>query len=270
MTFDTLLFDIDDGIATVTLHRPDRRNAWTRTMERELSVAMERCDRDDRVRAVILTGAGPAFSVGADLDDPTMPARPGTEASSDERLVHPGDLRKPVIAAIQGDAIGAGTTYPLQCDIRIVAESARLSFAYAKRGLVPGYDSLWLLPRMVGFATALELVLTARVFSGREAVEMGMCHRALPAEDVLAAARETATAIARDTGPIVSALAKRLVWMSGLERDAFRAFERAAVEWCLAGQESTEGITSFLEKRPPVWSQRPSVDLPPWFDEEHE
>jgi enoyl-CoA hydratase/carnithine racemase len=267
VTYETLLFETAEQVATITLHRPERRNAWTRTMELELSLAMARCDADDDVRAVILTGSGKAFSVGADLDDPTIPANRGVAEAPAPSLVLPAHLRKPVIAAIQGDAIGAGSTYPLGCDIRIVADTARLGFVFVKRGLMPGYGSMWALPRMIGLSKALELVLTGRIFSGVEAVELGMCHRAMPAEDVLPEARAIALGIARDAGPGSTALVKRLLWMSGGQDMAtFQPFERDAIAWSAASAESTEGIASFLEKRPPEWRVRPSTDLPAWFD----
>ncbi|MCU1375194.1 MAG: Enoyl-CoA hydratase/isomerase [Actinomycetia bacterium] len=270
MTYETLLFDISEQVATITLHRPDRRNAWTKTMELELSAAMARCDADDDVRAVIVTGSGAAFSVGADLDDPTIPANSGKadDPVITTPLVLPSQLRKPVIAAIQGDAIGAGSTYPMSCDIRIVAETARLGFVFVKRGLMPGYGSMWALPRVIGLSRALELVLTGRIFSGVEAVELGMCHRAVPAGDVLAEARAIATGIARDAGPGSAALVKRLLWMSGgMDMATYQPYERDAVAWSAASSESTEGIQSFLEKRPPVWQVKPSTDLPAWFDD---
>jgi enoyl-CoA hydratase/carnithine racemase len=268
VTYQTILLDVEDLVATITLNRPERRNAWTKTMELELSAAMAACDRDDGIRAVILTGAGSTFSVGADLDDLTIPADSGAvEPDSGPELTLPSSLRKPVIAAIQGDAIGAGSTYPLGCDIRIVAESARMGFVFVKRGLMPGYGSMWALPRIVGLGVALELVLTGRLFTGTDAAVMGLAHRAVVADDVLPQARRLAASIARETGPATSALVKRLLWMSGGQSAAeFRRYEQAALAWCSASEESSEGIRSFLEKRDPRWRLHPSTDLPSWFD----
>jgi enoyl-CoA hydratase/carnithine racemase len=270
--FTALLFEVRDQVATITLNRPERRNAWTVTMARELDEAMLACDRDDAIRVVIVTGAGRSFSVGADLSVGTI-AQPGEPEASPEPpdelpFVSPSTIRKPVIAAINGDGVGAGITYPMHCDIRIVAEDAKLGFPFVRRGVIPEMGGHWTVPRAVGVGVATELILTGRIFSGREAVQLGLCHRALPAGEVLTEARRVASDIVVNVAPVSAAIAKRLLWSSTtMTLDQMLAREKELFLWCAERPDAVEGVASFLEKRPPRWQMRPSVDVPPWGDD---
>lgn len=266
--FETLILDVADSIATITLNRPERMNAYTALMGRELAAAMRRCDEDDEVRAVVVTGAGRAFCAGLDLDS-------GGDAFSPDSLKQheqgrgegrsPIDVRKPVIAAMNGHAVGIGLTIAMQCDIRIAAEEGKYGFVFVSRGIVPENNSNWILPRVVGSAVAAELMLTGRIFSGTEAAALGVAGRALPAAEVLPAARALAEQIRDNTAPVSVALTKQLLWHA-LESTRMQslAAERALLGWVGAQPDATEGVQSFAEKRPPRWSLRVSTDLPDW------
>ncbi len=269
LDFDTIRYEVTDGVATVTLHRPEALNAWNATMSDELGVAMAAADTDDDVRAVVVTGAGRAFCAGADLS-------PGGDAfqqagdASRTRAPHPGprrwpyQVRKPVIAAINGHAVGVGITYPLLCDLRLVAAEAKIQFAFVRRGVMPELASHTLLPRVLGFARAADLLLTGRMITGAEAAELGLASQALPAAEVLPAAMAVARDVAVHVAPVSAAVAKRLLW-EGLTMgvDEMRAREDQLFGWLAGRPDAAEGIRSFLEKRPPAWPSRVSTDLPP-------
>lgn len=212
--YENILYEVSDHIATITLDRPEKLNAYTLEMGQEAYDAFGRSRDDDDVRAVILTGAGRAFCAGVDLEHlKAQPAAHGAPRLGEEAFVRKLplellDFPKPVIAAINGAAIGVGVTMALPCDLRIAAEDAKLGLTFAKLGILPGLGSTHLLPRLVGRARALELVLTAKVILGREAAAIGLVNRAVPAADVLKEARELAqTLVALD--PAVLAAAKR-------------------------------------------------------------
>ncbi|HYV59100.1 MAG TPA: enoyl-CoA hydratase-related protein, partial [Acidimicrobiia bacterium] len=192
-----------DGVAVVTLNRPDKLNAFTGRMGEQLGRAYAACDADDAVRAVIVTGAGRAFCAGADMEPggDTFAAPTGDEFSTSPVSPPPWDVRKPVIAAVNGHAIGIGLTLTMQCDLRFVAEDAKLGFVHVRRGVLPDAHAHWTVPRTVGFARAADLFLTGRTFTGREAVDLGLASRALPADDVLPAALDVARDIAVHTAP---------------------------------------------------------------------
>src|SRR5688572_17749652 len=210
MTYETVLYQVIDGVATVTLNRPDRLNAWTARLGAELGDAMATADEDDAVRAVVVTGAGRAFCAGADLGGGQF----GGGDAPKLREMWPYQVRKPVIAAINGHAVGVGLTYPMQCDVRYVAEDAKLAFAFVRRGAIPELASHAIVPRVAGFSVAAELLLSGCTFSGREAAELGIASKALPADEVLPAARELASDIARNTAPVSVAVSKQLLWQS--------------------------------------------------------
>ena len=263
--FETLLFDVEDEVATITLNRPDRMNAYNPAMAADLDSAWARCDEDDGIRAVILTGAGRAFCAGADLggggstfDDRDNAAR---RAATHPRTAI--DVRKPVIAAINGHAIGVGITMTMHCDLRLVAEDAKLSFAFVRRGVIPELASHLIVPRVVGLSNAADLLLTGRTFTGREAAEIGLASRALPADQVVPAAREIARDIAINTAPVSVAISKRLLWDS-LSSTVTETEKRETPLFAWAGrqQDAKEGVTAFLEKRDPDWQLRPSEDMP--------
>jgi enoyl-CoA hydratase/carnithine racemase len=245
--------DIDGAVATVTLDRPARRNAWTVRMANELSAAMRWCDGCDSVQAVVVTGAGRWFSVGADLSEGSID-QPGAGDEAIDEQVLPSAIGVPVIAAINGDAVGAGTTYPLHCDIRIVAETARLGLPFVRRGVIPEMGAHWLAPRLLGQAVAADLVLTGRLVDGREAVRLGLCSRAVPAEEVVATARRVATEIAESAAPVAVATAKRLLWEGASQGyDEALAAEQDAFGSVARHPDAAEGVASFLERRPPRW-----------------
>jgi len=249
MAYSEILLEVADGVALVTLNRPERLNAYTPTMGRELSEAFAACDADDAVRAIIVTGAGRAFCAGADLArggetfDRTAAAEyqgvpPERPWEKPAHAIAPWDVRKPIIAAINGPAVGVGATLPMQWDIRLAAESAKIGFVFVRRGVVPEALSTWIMPRLVGMARAAELLLRAA--------------RALAAE------------IARETAPVSVAIAKWLLWDMASETDLARAddLDARAFWWTGTQPDAREGVRAFLEKRSPRWSMRPSRDLP--------
>jgi len=278
MEREQIIEQLEDGILTITLNRPDRLNAWTATMARELISAFDRADADDDVRAVIVTGAGRAFCAGADLEKGgetfDWRARGGGEAGTEIPRDGGGQLTlrifectKPVIAAINGPAVGVGVTMTLPMDIRIAAEEARFGFVFVRRGIVPEAASSWFLPRVVGINQALEWVLSGRVFAADEARAGGLVRSLHPREQLLDAARGLAREIAENAAPVSVALARQMLWrMLGAHHPmvAHRTDSRAMF---LRGQSAdvVEGINSFLEKRPPTFPDRVSAGLPDVF-----
>jgi enoyl-CoA hydratase/carnithine racemase len=275
MEYSDIRLEVADGVALVTLNRPDRLNAYTPLMGQELHDAFAACDEDDAVRAIIVTGAGRGFCAGADL------ARGGAafdrEAAAEYqqrpadrpwakpvRAIAPWDVRKPIIAAINGPAVGVGATLPLQWDMRIAGTSARIGFVFVRRGVVPEALSTWILPRLVGMARAAELLMTGRLLSAEEALAMGIVSRVVPDAELLPTARALATEIARDTAPVSVAITKWMLWNMQSETDLARAddVDARAFWWTGTQPDAREGIKSFLEKRVPRWGMRPSADMP--------
>src|SRR5215208_116938 len=276
MNFEEIRYEVEDQILTITLKRPDRLNAFTQKMGYELIEAFDRSDADDDVRAVIVTGAGRGFCAGADLGggggtfdwrdreggDVGVPRDGGGQVTL--RIF---DSLKPVIAAINGPAVGVGITMTLPMDVRIAASGAKIGFVFARRGIVPEACSSWFLPRLVGISQALEWVETARVFTAEEGLAGGLVRSGHPHEEVVGAARELALEIAGEAAPVSVALARRMMWtMLGASHpmEAHRADSRAMFA---RGQsaDAREGITSFLEKRPAQFSDRVSDGLPELF-----
>jgi enoyl-CoA hydratase/carnithine racemase len=274
MPYSEILLEVADGVALVTLNRPDRLNAYTPVMGRELHEAFAECDADDAVRAIVVTGAGRGFCAGADLArgggsfDRSAAAEYRAPAErpweKPRRAVAAWDVRKPIIAAINGAAVGVGATLPLQWDIRLAGESARIGFVFVRRGVVPEALSTWTLPRLVGMARAAELLLTGRILDAREALEFGLVSRVLPDAELLPAARALAAEIARETAPVSVAITKWLLWGMQRETDLERAddLDARAFWWTGTQPDASEGVRAFLEKRPPRWSMRPSTDMP--------
>ncbi|MEA2419451.1 MAG: hypothetical protein QOE60_1657 [Thermoleophilaceae bacterium] len=276
MSFDEIRYEIADGVLTITLDRPDRLNAFTPTMARELIEAFDRSDADDDVRAVIVTGAGRGFCAGADLggggDTFDWRDRDGGEVGvprdgGGQVSLRIFDSQKPVIAAINGPAVGVGITMTLPMDVRIAAAGTKIGFVFARRGIVPEACSSWFLPRLVGISQAMEWVATGRVFSSEEALAGGLVRSLHPADEVLAAARALASEIASEAAPVSVTMARRLMWtMLGASHpmEAHRADSRAMFA---RGQsaDAHEGVTSFLEKRPPQFADRVSDGLPELF-----
>ena len=223
--YRTLLFEVDRGVATVTLNRPRQRNAIGDGMRDELADAYRTCDRDDSVRVIVLTGTPPAFCAGADLGGGEQTfAEPGPDFSAAGIAVPAWSLAKPVIAAVNGHALGLGLTLALQCDIRFFAADARYGVVQVRRGVVGDAYSHWVLPRLVGIANAAEILLTGAVFDGQRAVELGLGSRVLDAGDVLPAALELAHDIAENTAPM--SVAVRQATVVGFVRSRSRGRRR--------------------------------------------
>lgn len=265
MAYEDIRFAVDDGVAVVTLHRPGQRNAFSGRMGVELGDVYRRCDTDDDVRAVVLTGAGPDFCVGADFaagadvfakrDEPDFSAA-GVEPPAFA-------IRKPVIAAVNGHAVGIGLTLPMQCDIRLFAREGRYGFLHVRRGVIPDAYSHWTVPRAIGFARTAELFLTGRHLTGDEALAYGLASRVLPAAEVVPAALAIARDIAVNVAPLSAALCKRLLWESrplGAEDVGRR---ETALHHVVMGQpDALEGVMAFLERRAPAWRLRVGRDWP--------
>ncbi len=266
--------ELSERVLTITLNRPERLNAWTGQMGGELMAAFDRSDADDEVRAVIVTGAGRGFCAGADLasggETFDYKARAGVDEDATPRdnggqfTLRIFQSKKPVIAAINGPAVGVGATMTLPMDVRLAADDARMGFVFARRGIIPEACSSWFLPRVVGISRAMEWVATGRVFSAQEGLEAGLLRSLHPAGELLEAANALAREIAENTAPVSVALARQLMWrMLGAEHPmlAHRADSRGMFA---RGQsaDAVEGITAFLEKRPAHFPDRVSDGLP--------
>jgi enoyl-CoA hydratase/carnithine racemase len=272
MDFEQILTDTSEGILTITLNRPERLNAWTAQMGHELRTAFDQADADDDVRAIIVTGAGRGFCAGADLagGGDTFDYRKRDTAGAAGRdnggefSLRIFESKKPVIAAINGPAVGVGATMTLPMDIRLAADDARMGFVFVRRGIIPEACSSWFLPRVVGISRAMEWVSTGRVFSAQEGLEAGLLRSLHPKDQLLDAARELAREIAENTAPVSVALGRQLMWrMLGAEHPmiAHRADSRGMVA---RGQsaDAIEGVTSFLEKRPASFPDKVTDGLP--------
>jgi enoyl-CoA hydratase/carnithine racemase len=258
--------DISKGVAVLTLNRPDHLNAYTANMGRLLSEVYRDCDADDDVRAIVLTGAGSAFCVGADFSGNISPFDTPTDDSAfSASPIDPAafELRKPVIAALNGHAIGIGLTIALQADIRIVAEDAKYGVVQVRRGVIPDCMSHWTLTHLATLGVAAEILLTGRTFTGSEAVQLGIANRALPAERVLDHALETARDIAAHVAPMSAALCKRLLWDSvirGYTPRQVASLETALHHRVMGSADAREGVSAFLDRRPPRFSSRLSAE----------
>jgi enoyl-CoA hydratase/carnithine racemase len=286
-TYPTVLYTVEDGIATITLNRPEKMNAFTAQMRDDLVACFDASDADDAVRAVIVTGAGRAFCAGADLSSggKTFDYASRNEAAREEMRV--GDVYrdgggivtlrmfnslKPIIGAINGAAVGIGMTMQLPMDIRLASSEARFGFVFARRGITPEAASSWFLSRLVGMQTALEWCFTGRVFGAQEALERGLVRSLHGPADLLPAARALAREIADNTAPVSVALTRQMLWrMAGAEHPmmAHRVDSRA-IQARGASADAREGVGAFLEKRAPVYPNKVSSDMPaffPWWDE---
>ena len=286
--FETILYSVEDGIATITLNRPDKMNAFTTQMRDEMIAAFDRTDADDAVRVVIVTGAGDrAFCAGADLSKggATFDYASRKESGREENLVN-GVYRdgggmttlriykslKPVIGAINGAAVGIGVTMQLPMDIRMASTTARFGFVFSRRGIVPEAASSYFLSKVVGMQTALEWCYTGRVFDAQEAKERGLVRSLHAPEDLLPAARALAREIADNTAPVSVALTRQMLWRMAAADDPMRAHrvDSRAIQSRGQSADAKEGVSSFLEKRKPVYPCRVSSDMPeffPWWDE---
>ena len=277
MSYDTLLYEVDGPVLTVTLNRPEKLNAYTAVMGAELEDAFHRADADDDIRVIIVTGAGRGFCAGADISAGAGAFDAKAEgsvafAAADRPRQGGGagfvgaifNCRKPSIAAINGAAVGVGLTLTLPMDIRIAAEGARFGFVFARRGLVPEAGSAWFLPRLVGLSQALRWCLSGRLFPAEEALAGGLVSEVTAPEALLARAREIALEIAENTAPVSIALTRQLLWRYSGEPDPFGVLNvdgRLAMQLG-AGPDVREGVSAFLEKRPPNFPGRVSTDMP--------
>jgi enoyl-CoA hydratase/carnithine racemase len=272
---ETILYEAADGIASITLNRPERMNAFNQTMRDELIEAFGTADEDDDVRVVIVTGAGRAFCAGADLGEGgstfdfrgrgDLALADGTPRDGGGQVVlRIHAMTKPVIAAINGAAVGVGITMTLPMDLRLVVEGAKIGFVFARRGITPEACSSWFLPRIVGVSQAMEWVATGRVFTAEEALAGGLVRSVHAPDDLLGAAHAIAREIADNTAPVSVALARRLLWdMAGAEHP-MRAHEADSRALFSRGQSADvrEGVAAFLEKRTARFPDRISDGLP--------
>ncbi len=296
MTFETITTETADGVTTITLNRPDRMNAFTPVMMRELCAAFDLADTDDAVRAVIVTGAGKGFCAGADLasgaatfdyaqrgkgldtgspigaDGTVDWAHEGVRDNGGRLTLRIFKAKKPVIGAINGAAVGIGATMLLPMDFRLASDTARFGFVFARRGIVPEAASGWFLPRLVGIGQALDWCYSGRVFGAEEALKGGLVRSLHAPDDLLPAARALAHELTAESAPVSVALTRQMMWrMLGAAHpiDAHRLDSRLV--WARGGMaDAKEGVTSFLEKRPATYTDRVSTDLPhfsPWMDD---
>ena len=287
MNFETILYELEEKILTITLNRPDRLNAFTGQMMDELILAFKEAGRDDEVRVIIVTGAGRGFCAGADLgaggatfNRDENPRSPKTEDKENLEWIRDGggrttlaiyDCPKPIIAAINGPAVGVGVTMTLPMDIRLASDKARFGFVFARRGLVPEAASSWFLPRIVGISKALEWTYSGRVFPAQEALEGGLVRSIHAEEDLLNIAKDLASEIIENTSPVSISMTRHMLWkMLGADHpmEAHKVDSRAIYELGKS-KDVEEGVNSFLEKRSPNFPSKVSKDMPefyPWWE----
>jgi enoyl-CoA hydratase/carnithine racemase len=287
-TLETTLYSVDRGVATITLNRPEKLNAYNAKMREELIALFDETDADDNVRVVIVTGAGRAFCAGADLS---------SGGTTFDRQANPGDLTreslkvgdvyrdgggtntlriyqslKPVIGAINGPAVGIGATMQLPMDIRLASTEARFGFVFTRRGITPEAASSWFLPQLVGMQTALEWSMTGRIFNADEALARGLVRSLHAPDELLPAAHAIVREIADNTAPVSVALARQMMWRMAAAPHPMYAHRIDSRSIQTRGQsaDAREGVTAFLEKRPAVFPNKVSTDMPPffpWWDE---
>ncbi|MDH3683645.1 MAG: enoyl-CoA hydratase-related protein [Acidimicrobiia bacterium] len=264
---ETVLTTLDDRVGVITLHRPEALNAWNGALSRDLDLALRWAADDDDVGAVVITGAGRAFCAGADLSSggETFARNEDRGPTDDSRSrtpqLLPWDVPKPVIAAINGHAVGVGATYALACDLRVVAADAKIGFVFSRRGMLPELGSHAVLPRVVGFSNAADLLLSGRPITGEEAASIGLASVATAAETVVPLAVERARDMAINGAPMSMAVSKRLLWESmGVTEMMGR--EQPLFDWIATQPDSVEGVESFLEKRAPSWKLSVADDFP--------
>lgn len=276
-------YTVKNGIGVITLFRPDKMNALTQIMRKELISLFKQADQDDAVRVVVVTGEGKAFCAGADLssggDTFDQTVRVGKQASLSEHRDGGGQIalaifrcRKPVIGAINGHAVGVGITMTLPMDIRIVSEDAKIGFVFTRRGVVLEACSSWFLPRIVGIPKAAELIYTGRVFRAAEETDSGLFNYIVPSNEVLAKAMGIANEIAENTSAVSVALSKALLWHGLVEDDpqSVHLIDSRCFFWMGRNKDAYEGVQSFLDKRPPRFTMKVSKDMPdffPWWKE---
>ena len=288
MNFETIKYEVKDKILTITLNRPDRLNAFTGEMMNDLISAFDSASNDDEVRVVIVTGEGRGFCAGADLGageatfnrDENPRAKKTDDKDNLEWLRDGGgrttlaiyDCSKPIIAAINGPAVGVGVTMTLPMDIRLASEEAKFGFVFARRGLVPEAASSWFLPRIVGISKSLEWTFSGKVFDAEEALKGGLIRSIHSKDSLLDEAKKIANEIIENTSPVSVSMTRQMLWkMLGADHpmEAHKVDSRAIYELG-KGEDTKEGVNSFLEKRPPEFPSKVSKDMPdfyPWWDE---
>ncbi len=269
MAYEQILVDLENNVATVTFNRPEKLNAYTAQMGAELHQAFAELDENDDARVIVVTGAGRAFCAGADLSargGATFDRRDQSQEPppAARREIRPWNMKKPIIAAINGPAVGVGITLPMQWDIRVAAESARIGFVFVRRGVIPEALSTWLLPRLIGVAKANELLMSGRIISAKEALEFGIVSHVWPDAEFKQKVAELASDIAQNTAPVSVAITKRLIYGLLAEPSFERGYATDSKAFWWAGQQAdaSEGVSSFLEKRKPAWKMKPSKDFP--------
>jgi enoyl-CoA hydratase/carnithine racemase len=275
MEFETIKYEVKEKVLTITLNRPERLNAFTGRMMNDLIRAFDQADQDDGVRVVIVTGAGRAFCAGMDLNPDVKPVMENQSIREHRdggglTTLRIFETKKPVIAAINGPAVGVGITMTLPMDVRIASETARIGFVFVRRALVPESCSSWFLPRLVGMAQAMEWVMTGRIFSAQEALQGRLVSRVVPPEQLLPTALELAREIADNTSAISIALTRQILWrMAGADHPIeAHKIDSKCVFYLSKSPDFREGVASFLEKRPPRFKMKPSEDMPdfyPWW-----
>ena len=288
MNYETIKYEINDKILTITLNRPDRLNAFTGQMMNDLISAFDSASKDDEVRVIIVTGEGRGFCAGADLaageatfNRDKNPRAEKTEDEENLEWLRDGggrttlaiyDCSKPIIAAINGPAVGVGVTMTLPMDIRLASEDAKFGFVFARRGLVPEAASSWFLPRIVGISKSLEWTFSGKVFDAKEALDGGLVRSTHPKDTLMDEARNIANEIIENTSPVSVSMTRQMLWkMLGADHpmEAHKVDSRAIYELG-KGEDTKEGVNSFLEKRPPEFPSKVSKDMPdfyPWWDE---
>jgi enoyl-CoA hydratase/carnithine racemase len=287
MQFEAIKYEVDDQILTITLNRPDKLNAFNAQMQQELIAAFDESDKDDNIRVVIVTGEGRGFCAGADLSagastfdrdlrrGPVKKNADGSTDYSDPQVRDGGGtvtLRifkslKPVIAAVNGPAVGIGATMQLAMDIRIASEAARFGFVFSQRGIVPEAASSWFLPRLVGIQQALDWCYSGRVFPAQEALAGGLVKEVVSPDQLLPRARELAKSYIEKTAPVSVALIRQMMWrMMGADdpMEAHKVDSRGIYERGRS-DDVKEGVVAFLEKRPSQFKNKVSADMPPYF-----
>jgi enoyl-CoA hydratase/carnithine racemase len=286
--YTQIAYDVADHVATITLDRPDRLNAFTVTMQRELCAALDEIDADPEVRAVVVTGRGRGFCAGADLgagdasfdhgSDAAQKSGVGMEADGRHRdegglvTLRFFECTKPVIGAINGPAVGVGITMTLPFDIRLASTTSKIGFVFARRGLVPEACSSWFLPRLVGISKAMEWCVTGRVMPAEEALAGGLLRSLHEPDDLLPAAYALAAEIVENTSAVSVTLTRALLWRMLGEPHPMSAHrvDSALIDALGRGADVREGVMSFLEKRPPAFPNKVPADVPPaypWWDD---
>jgi len=271
-SYQEITYGVEGAIATVTLNRPAARNGYTTRMADELADAFDRADLDDGVRVVVFTGAGKDFCVGADLSGGSLASGPAEAGADWDEPAGRCSMRifrmnKPVIAAIRGAAVGAGSTIILPADYRLAASDTRFGFVFSRRGLYPEGASTWFLPRLVGLGRSLDWMISGRVFGAAEALEAGLVSQVLEPDEVLPRAYELARELVTTTAPVPVAVIRQLLYrMSPLESPfPVQRLDSRLIAGCASSPDTVEGIVSFLQKRDPVWQEKVGTDLPPYL-----